>query len=366
MIIAVLLAAGLILYIMSIRERKTWSEGLSLKLGFLTPFVYCRENADFTETVRNEKKKALPLLEAGFRLPKGLTFIESENMVESDYLYKRDIFSVLGNEQILRRYRVHCGHRGIYEPSQIYLKGFSPLSSRNFEIKDDMCCGKCEPFYVYAANVNVRDILRHTMSVLGEKETQRRLFEDPFSFASIRSYTPQDPMKTINWKATARTGELMVNTYNQSDSVKITLYLDVEDKRIVKEQKLIEEAVAVAASLMRQLQKQNAETGLHINTGLYFEPKRGHDHLTGIERALCRDFSKDDTVPLIDMLKDIPDDTVPVIVTKQADEALLSSIDSLMAGAGQKAVMVVPYFAGSERPSYISGHLTVIAREVSR
>ena len=68
------------------------------------------------------------------------------------------------------------------------------------------------------------DILNECTRMLGEQESRRKYLEDPFAFASIRDYTMQDPMKNINWKASAKTGDLMVNTFTSMKNEKIKKY----------------------------------------------------------------------------------------------------------------------------------------------
>ena len=63
--------------------------------------------------------------------------------------------------------------------------------------------------------------------MLGIMQCSRHLYEDPFTFRGIREYTTSDPMKTINWKASARTGGLMVNTFDSVMTQKVMLYLAV-------------------------------------------------------------------------------------------------------------------------------------------
>ncbi|MDG6225456.1 MAG: DUF58 domain-containing protein [Candidatus Thermoplasmatota archaeon] len=45
-------------------------------------------------------------------------------------------------------------------------------------------------------------------------------------FHSIRDYTPTDPFNTINWKAYARTGKLLVNQYEAETVTDVILFID--------------------------------------------------------------------------------------------------------------------------------------------
>ena len=91
------------------------------------------------------------------------------------------------------------------------------------------------------------------------------MYEDPFEFRTIRAYTTDDPMKAVNWKASAKTGSLMVNTFDSVQSQKAMLFLDVEDTGILKYEDLVEESIAIAATLLRKLLRKNMEAGFAWN-----------------------------------------------------------------------------------------------------
>ncbi|WP_457742291.1 DUF58 domain-containing protein, partial [Thermococcus sp.] len=48
-------------------------------------------------------------------------------------------------------------------------------------------------------------------------------------FREIREYRPGDPMKAINWKATARLGTPLVNEYEREGALTYMLYIDASD-----------------------------------------------------------------------------------------------------------------------------------------
>ncbi len=273
--------------------RRLWPRGLTARITFSAGPVCAGEEAEVTETISNRKKLPVTELEVGFRIEKGVEFPGSDNIVTSDYVYKRDIFSLRPMEEVTRRYALACVRRGRYHISQISVKAWSVFHDVEYEMES---AGE-DTLYVYAGYTDISALTASIDVLLGSREAERRFMEDPFSFASIREYTPADPMKTVNWKATARTGALMVNTYASVRSEKFFIFLDVSDEGILREEELVEEGIRAAASLIRSLVKQGRETGLAVNSSppMVFSPKRGGEQLGLIERFLTADFYKEGT-----------------------------------------------------------------------
>ena len=57
-------------------------------------------------------------------------------------------------------------------------------------------------------------------------QTDRRLFQDPFSFSGIRDYRHGDAFRSINYKATAKTGAVKVNCRDFIAGRNIMIYID--------------------------------------------------------------------------------------------------------------------------------------------
>lgn len=348
--------------------RKHWMKDISVDLHFSEPAVYAGSEVTLTETIENRKKLPVHILEIAFRVRKGVVFPDAENITESDYVYKRDVFSLLGMERIIRRYTVRAVKRGHYEIDQTGEVAYSVPGHRKYEeelnIRDD--------FYVYAKRTDVKGILEPVMTLLGEVESRRKLYEDPFAFAGIRDYTTSDPMKTVNWKASAKTGGLMVNTYSSVCSETVRIFLDVEDRNIRKQQPLIEESVSIAATLCEKLTRGGQEVSLYVNAGeapgcTIFGSARGKRRQTAVEQYLTTDFASVRTSDFISLIRDNPPDErdmpLTVIISKNVTDDLAEAAREVSeTGAG--CVLVVPKERFSDFIPKSSGSLRVIVREV--
>lgn len=373
---------------------KHWHKNLMITLNFLQEFVYAGDQAEMTEQIENRKRLVLPVLEVAFHVDKKLAFHDCENTSVSDFTYKRDIFALLGNQRVTRKLTLNCTHRGYYRIDRSYLTAFSMLHRRRFSIEFPADT----ELYVYAARTNVSNILVTCERLMGSVQCAKRLFEDPFAYASIREYTVTDPMKTINWKASARTGELMVNTFESTHMEKVMIFLDVEDSGILKYEYLTEDSISVAASLAQKMITKGMEVGLCTNivsdqnssesipastdkkpstdmainrslytqdTFTYLAPLSGRKQLSDIEQLLAGHRTDAKTAPLPDILGGFTgqtEDALLIFISKNAVQnqpAIETFVDK-----DKQAVWIVSYPVTESCDVHSEGSIHLIKRGI--
>ncbi len=355
MIAVFLIGAAVILLLYNFIYAKTWYRALTIRIIFSQSHLYAGETGELVEIIENRKRLSLPVAEIGFRVPKGLQFEDSQNTLESDYLYKRDVFAVSGMERIVRRYRITARKRGFYPVTQLSCHTPSRLFRQIYRMDRKTQEGE-DGLYVYPARADCSFLLRAVEVILGERESARRVLEDPFNFASIRSYTIHDPMKAINWKASARTGELMVNTYASPAAICIRIFLDVSaDPNTAFSDSFRELAISLAASLIQILTKRQQDASLRINcyagsdpAGTFFPSCMGAEKITAIEQFLSSDFDQLSLMPFEEMIRSCalhPDVSgeggeVFVFLTSSDSRQLRDSIHTLL-GAGSSGILAV-------------------------
>ncbi len=308
--------------------KKVWRRGVDVKLWFDTDTLYAGGQTKLYEVIENRKRTPLPILEVGFHTKKELDFADTENTSVSDYIYKRDVFSVLGRQRITREIAVDCRKRGHYAVSDADLTTHTLLYKKSYSVGIETDAS----IYVYAKMTDVSEIMTVCERMLGTLQCAKRLYEDPFAFRTIRSYTTDDPMKAINWKASAKTGALMVNTFDSVQSQKVMIFLDVADTGILKQEALVEENIAIAATLARKLLRQGIETGFAWNGadgGEWILPTNRKSVLIGLERTLAEYDAAKGTVFFSqivtgrkEMQEKLTDDTLMIVITKNPDEVL--------------------------------------------
>lgn len=353
-----------------------WDRNLNVTLNFLQNYAYAGEQAQMTEQIENRKRLMLPVLEVAFHMDRRLTFHDCENTNVSDYVYKRDIFALLGNQRVTRTLTLDCTKRGYYRIDESYLTSFSMLHKRRFSVE----CPADAELYVYAARTDVSDILIACERLMGSIQCAKRLYEDPFAFSSIREYTVTDPMKTINWKASARTGDLMVNTFESTLTERVMICLDIEDSGILKYEYLVEESVSIASSLAQKLIARGMEVGICINESAHadtpdqyqsdsdailIEPAGGKKQLNDIERILAKCGNNEKVIPFAEFTSfDLSEDTVIIVISKNA--ALYRSAIENYIGKGRQAIWVIPFTRGDICSVNTSNNIHLIKREVER
>ncbi len=366
-----------------------WYRNMEVCLHFVQDYVYAGGQAQLEERIGNRKKLLLPVLEVAFHIRRELVFSDYENTNVSDYTYKRDIFALLGNQRITRTLTVDCTKRGYYRLEKADLTTYSMLFRKRFSREWPVDT----ELYVYAKRVDVSDILVVCERLMGNVQCAKRLSEDPFAYASIREYTVTDPMKAINWKASAKTGDLMVNTFESTLMEKVMIYVDMEDKGILKYGYLTEESISVAATLASQLVARGMEVGIRVNVEaaeqgqttrngrrkkgragdtasaavpetVYLEPAGGRKQASGIERMLAKRGTEEKTVAFSSILTAPEEDAVNIIISKNVAENR-EAIEAFL-GQERQGIWIIPVPRGEEATEKVPDHIRTVRREVER
>lgn len=349
MIVFFLLGVLIVGVLWTLYYKWQWAEDVVVKLWFASAYIYAGQETKFYEVIENRKAVPVPVMEVRFRTKKELDFSNADNTVVSDYIYKRDIFAILGRQKITREILVKCTKRGRYTISDAEISTHSLLYGKRYSKGIETSA----EIYVYPRMTDVSEIMTVCEQLLGTLQCAKRLYEDPFAFRTIRSYTTDDPMKSINWKASAKTGSLMVNTYDSVQSRKAMIFLDVEDRGIVKREELIEESIAMAATLVRKLLRQNIEVGFAYNgDGQIMMPTNRKSALTGLERMLAEydpEMGNQDFAQMLRELfavalskKPFSPDTLLIFITKNLNQQLMDCIRDCV-GEYQTLVVVPVY-----------------------
>ena len=157
----------------------------------------------------NERIPSLRIVED---LPKGLELVEGD---------KEFLISIKKGEIRELSYKVRI-RRGIYEFNYVKVEYQDPFGFFKKE--------KIVELYDEIVGVPKLEDVVTPYSTKGTKVTIGTLpsprVGEGVEFHAIREYQPGDPLKIINWKATAKTGEIMSNEYESERKVDVVLIVD--------------------------------------------------------------------------------------------------------------------------------------------
>lgn len=267
-IVVILIGAFLMNYLLNAAYRQLWNKDLDARVEFQKEPAMEGHEAFLTETITNGKWLFLPLLQVGFQIHRNLRFADGENTSVSDQCYKRDIFSVGSYQRITRTIPFFCSKRGYYELDKVELVTRSPLMTK----KHYETLRRPDSFYVYPRLVDDRLLDIPFQKVMGSVLSRKSLFEDPFEFQGIREYQISDPMSRINWKASARSDQWMVNLYGSTSAQEVIILLDLENETIWKFDEIHEEEIRLAVSMTARCIQNGIPVGIRTN---------GRDQKTG-------------------------------------------------------------------------------------
>ncbi len=262
MLILILLAGAFLLYFLEHKlYRKLWNRGLNIQVKFAERSAFEGDKSSLTEVVENRSFLPLPFVHAKFRIGSGLKFDDTENMSTSDQNYKNDIFSILFYQRITRTLNFTCAKRGFYPVSS------ADITSTDLFYKEHLVCAFPQNtfFYAYPGRVDLSVFDQPLKKMIGEMTSRTFLYPDPFEFKGLRDYTISDPMNTINWKASAKTGDLMVNLYDSTTSRRVVIFLNLEDETIIHHDKLHEASIRIASTLIAHLLSEGYPVRLICN-----------------------------------------------------------------------------------------------------
>jgi uncharacterized protein (DUF58 family) len=202
---------------------------------------------------------------------------------------------------------------------------------------------------VYPRLYPVADPVLPARHPIGPDRDPRRLFEDLTRPAGVREYTPETPFKTINWKASARTGRLHATVYETTVTQETVLLLAVDSFAGEGDDAAFELAVSAVASIACRELDLGRPVGIFANGEqaqghgpVYLAPGLGPDRRRILLEALARLQRRSSaTFPafLDRAMPDIGTRARLIAVVNRADEAVLARLHDFTRRGRQVALL---------------------------
>ena len=260
-IIVLIVVIGIVFIVESLYYRYHALDNLDLSVYFSKDVANYGEDVELIEVAMNRKKLPLPFIILKFESPRGLEFYDMTNVSASDHMYREDMLSMKPLSKHTRRIKVQCVKRGYYTFPRVGITTADLfLTSRyntNFDNQSEL---------VVLPELAEGDFVEMLTSVtLSELQRRRTLLTDPFTLSGIREYVTTDPMNSVNWKASAKTGELMVNQRASTNAPKVHIFLNLEYYNQKRSTSLLEKSISLAYTYISRLYEWGVETSLFTN-----------------------------------------------------------------------------------------------------
>ncbi len=275
--------------------KKYWRRKLLVSLEFSKDVLNYGDEAELVEVIKNSKILPLPVLNVKFATSKNLIFSKEDNTNVSDRYYRNDVFSVLGNQKIERHHAFTAGGRGVFRISELQVSSKDLFLKHSFAdiFKNDTT------ITVLPKRIPVMAFMDIENRFLGDNPINNMQMPDPFVFRGIRQYRPYDTMKSINWKASAKNNELMVNQYQATTCNEVIIYLNLKPYMKSQADYLAEHAISIAATVSANLIGRGISTGIYTNAydidapdedavTPHVESGLGNEHIKAIDIMLAR------------------------------------------------------------------------------
>ena len=236
-------------------------DNLQLKVDFSKNVADFGEDIELIEVAENRKRLPLPFIILKFEAPRELKFYDMANTSTSDNLYREDILTMKAFSKHTRRIKAKCTKRGYYVFPRVGITTSDLFLTERFT--KDFPNGS---HLVVLPEILNTDLIRMLTSVtLSELQCRRTLLTDPFTLSGIREYGPNDPMKSINWKASAKTGELMVNQNASTCAQKVHIFMNLDYYNQKRSLSLLEKSISLAYTYLRELAALGIPASVYTN-----------------------------------------------------------------------------------------------------
>ncbi len=163
---------------------------------------------------------------------------------------------VAGEERVLPL-RLRCVRWGAFSLGRIHLRARDQFGLFRHEAVID----RRRPLKVYPTQEAVRTLLRPSETQVFSGNHVARQKAEGIEFADIRQFVAGDRVRHVNWRASARRGELWVNEHHAERNADVVIFLDVFAEARRGGRSTLDPALRAAASLAAGYLRQRDRVG---------------------------------------------------------------------------------------------------------
>lgn len=221
------------------------------------------EPFDIVISLSNKSRRILPFLRAKERLGEDMHLVSTSGTVLRDSSSRKTVtFSawLRPRQQLLHRIRVSVSQRG-----RFYLMPLTVAAGDFLGINETVrTTERFSEVVVVPRRAPEQHISEVLGGFLGDVSVHRFLFEDPVLTLGFREYTGREPMKSIAWTQSAKSGSLMVKNYDHTMEPTVSVLLNA-DARGSNSHELLEKCYSLARTVCEALEEKKIKYAFRTN-----------------------------------------------------------------------------------------------------
>ena len=228
--------------------------------------AFVGDTLDYTVSLTNEKIVPLIWVDIQDSFPADLELNGASLRGSGAELTRehRITTSLLPYQRVSWKYSLRCDERGYHRIGPVRLRSGDIFGFTAAEVQ----MTDVEYLLVYPRIVDLDQLVWPAEHPLGESKGNLPIYQDSSRFIGLRDYDPSDPMKHIDWKATARRATIQTKKYEPVVALKVLIALNARTSEHAWQganRRLFERAVTVAASVAKHCADQRFSFGLLSN-----------------------------------------------------------------------------------------------------
>ncbi len=245
---------------------KVW-RSLSLSLRVSPRRVFPDKPVELRIQLANHNRLPLPWLRLELHLARRVEAPELTMQMSPFDVVLLLPFSLGAHGRVERRIQLQVPQRGLQRIGPVAAHVSDPLgledSRHELPGETDFLCYPC----MHDIHAEIREAMP-----LGERRG-RSFLDEQSQYLGPRPYQPTDPLRRIDWRQSARRGDLFVRTYETVATAQTAIFLDPTTARQPWDgidPEILEDTVEITASLANHLIARGQAVGLYV-TGIFSE-----------------------------------------------------------------------------------------------
>jgi len=267
MILQFLTAFILVVFTQAVVYHLLALRGLTYSCSITHSRIFEGENNQLTEVIENRKLLPLLWLRIETRFSETMLFTKNDNTNVRAGVFHRSVTSMQPFRRIKRVYKIVCTKRGYYRlgAATVTTGDLIGLANKSIAYKSEA------ELHVYPIALKPSLLNFPARSFLGDTIVKRFFLPDPFLPAGIRDYSNTDPQKLINWKASAKTGKLVVQRHDFTSDSNLLVFFNTDyssgswDNSTPQKTDTLENMLRVLAAILDMSILRGQKTALYTN-----------------------------------------------------------------------------------------------------